>query len=116
MTDIPTADFLRYFDFAVRPILERLAECERLLALLEPDHAFPGPPKRGPNPQRACAALSAQERKVADLLLQGMSNQQISRSLGISIHTVKNHVRQIFLKVGARSRTEAVVRLARMET
>ncbi len=38
-----------------------------------------------------------------------MSNKQIARGLGISERTVRNHLSQIFRKVRASNRTEAVM-------
>ena len=46
-------------------------------------------------------------------LAEGLSNKQIARSLGISEHTVKFHINAILGKLGAQSRTEAVVRATR---
>ncbi len=55
------------------------------------------------------AQLSERERQILTLLADGATNQQIAHNLGISINTVKVHVRNIFGKVGAASRTEATV-------
>jgi DNA-binding NarL/FixJ family response regulator len=42
-----------------------------------------------------------------------MANKAIARTLGISEHTVKFHVNAILTKLGAQSRTDAVVRASR---
>jgi LuxR family maltose regulon positive regulatory protein len=55
--------------------------------------------------------LSDRETEVADLLLQGMSNREIGRALFISEVTVKVHLRHIFAKLNARSRTQAALKL-----
>jgi ATP/maltotriose-dependent transcriptional regulator MalT len=55
--------------------------------------------------------LSDRENEVADLLLQGMSNREIGRALFISEVTVKVHLRHIFAKLNARSRTQAALKL-----
>jgi LuxR family transcriptional regulator, maltose regulon positive regulatory protein len=61
--------------------------------------------------QRASVAnhrtLTKREREVYDLLLQGLSNREIAKTLFISEATAKLHVRHILAKLGARSRTEA---------
>lgn len=57
--------------------------------------------------------LSARELDVLRGLAEGQSNKQIARSLGISEHTVKFHINAILGKLGAQSRTEAVVRATR---
>ncbi len=51
--------------------------------------------------------LTRREREVLELVRQGLSNRQIARTLWISESTVKVHIRHVFEKLGARSRTEA---------
>ena len=46
-------------------------------------------------------------------LAEGHSNRQIARLLNISQHTAKFHVSEILAKLGADTRTEAVVSAAR---
>ena len=53
--------------------------------------------------------LSAREREVLQLLAEAMTTSEISSHLHLSVHTVRNHVRQILAKLGARSQLEAVV-------
>lgn len=53
-------------------------------------------------------ALSPRETAVLGLLAQGRSTAEISRSLGISTATAKNHVQHVLEKLGAHSRIEAV--------
>jgi DNA-binding CsgD family transcriptional regulator len=53
--------------------------------------------------------LTDREAEVLDLLRQGMSNQEIARTLWIAQSTAKVHVRHIFEKLGVRSRTEAAL-------
>ncbi|QIZ39802.1 response regulator transcription factor [Saccharopolyspora sp. ASAGF58] len=54
--------------------------------------------------------LTKREREVLDQLVRGRSNREIARSLGISERTVKNHLRNIFTKLGVGDRTSAVVK------
>lgn len=58
-------------------------------------------------------ALTPREQEVLQGLAQGLSNKLIARQLDISEHTVKFHVNAILGKLGAQSRTEAVVRATR---
>lgn len=58
--------------------------------------------------------LTPRELEVLSLVADGLSNKEIARRLGISEHTVKFHVNTIMSKLGARSRTEAVVTAARL--
>jgi LuxR family maltose regulon positive regulatory protein len=60
---------------------------------------------------RAIAAISPREREVIELVQQGYTNAEIAGALFISKATVKVHIRHIFEKTGARSRTEAATRL-----
>lgn len=55
------------------------------------------------------ASLTSRESETLALLVQGMSNKQIARVLGISTHGVKRLVTAILLKLGVSNRTAAVV-------
>ena len=58
--------------------------------------------------------LTAREVEVLALVAEGYSNRQIAGRLSISEHTVKFHINAIMGKLGAQSRTEAVVRATRL--
>jgi DNA-binding CsgD family transcriptional regulator len=60
------------------------------------------------------AMLTPREQDVLALLAEGASNKVIARSLGISVHTAKFHVRSLIDKFDAIGRTDAVARAARM--
>jgi len=53
--------------------------------------------------------LSEREQAILRLVATGLSNQQIANQLGISVNTVKVHLRNVFGKIGAASRTEATL-------
>jgi DNA-binding NarL/FixJ family response regulator len=53
--------------------------------------------------------LSAREREVLDLIVQGKSNKEIATDLGISESTVKCHVSVILMRLNVTDRTQAVV-------
>ena len=57
--------------------------------------------------------LSPRELQVLNLLSEGLSNRDVATRLGISRHTAKFHVNAILDKLGATTRTEAVVLAAR---
>jgi len=59
--------------------------------------------------------LSAQERRVLDLVADGRTNIEAAQILGLSPHTVKNHLANIFEKLGVANRAEAVALLLRSE-
>lgn len=50
------------------------------------------------------AALSNRENEVMTLLIDGLNNKQIAKELFISDHTVKNHMTNIFQKLGVKDR------------
>jgi DNA-binding CsgD family transcriptional regulator len=59
------------------------------------------------------ASLTPREMEVLTLLAEGMTNKGIARRLGISVHTVKFHVRALIDKFDAVGRTDAVAQAAR---
>ncbi len=52
--------------------------------------------------------LSAREREIVNLVAQALSNRQIASALRITEGTVKRHMQNIFTKLGANSRIDAV--------
>ncbi|MCC6905341.1 MAG: response regulator transcription factor [Anaerolineae bacterium] len=63
--------------------------------------------------EAAREALTPREQEVLHLLAEGIPNKTIAYRLSISEHTVKFHVNALLGKLGAQSRTEAVVRATR---
>jgi DNA-binding CsgD family transcriptional regulator len=59
------------------------------------------------------AGLSPREREVLAAAADGLSTKEIARLLELSPNTVKFHLQAAFEKLGAASRTEAVVRAIR---
>ena len=55
-----------------------------------------------------CEELTSREQQVLALVVEGATNPQIARKLGIAGSTVKNHISNIFEKLGVTQRTEAV--------
>jgi DNA-binding CsgD family transcriptional regulator len=59
----------------------------------------------------AAHGLTKREGEVARLALQGKSNKQVARALRITEHTVEDHLKSIFTKVGVGTRGELTARV-----
>lgn len=53
--------------------------------------------------------LSEREAEILGLLAQGLTNKDIAQALIVSVRTVEAHLRNLFAKLGVRSRTEAAL-------
>jgi LuxR family maltose regulon positive regulatory protein len=62
---------------------------------------------RVPRPAKPKQKLSPRESEVAELVSQGLTNEEIAKLLYISLSTTKVHVKHIYEKLGVRSRLEA---------
>ena len=51
--------------------------------------------------------LTQREKEIASMMANGLSNKYIAVQLSIEVSTVKNHVHNILVKIGARNRTQA---------
>ncbi len=59
-------------------------------------------------PPRAPRPLTGRERQILDQMRKGRKNSEIARELNIAESTVHKHVQNIFEKLHARNRTEAI--------
>ncbi|MDQ1534672.1 MAG: hypothetical protein QOF28_2433 [Actinomycetota bacterium] len=57
--------------------------------------------------------LSVREREMLNLMAAGMGNRDIADRLGLSLNTIRNHVQNVLVKLGAHSKLEAVAIAAR---
>lgn len=55
--------------------------------------------------------LTTRERQILELVSRGQTDRAIAEALGLSVHTVKNHIRNILRKLEVHNRTEAVATL-----
>ena len=67
-------------------------------------HAVGDPPKAG----REAPALTPQQAKIARLVAEGATNREVAARLFLSQRTVEHHLRNIFTRLGVRSRVELV--------
>jgi two-component system response regulator DevR len=58
------------------------------------------------------ASLTEQERRVLELVAEGLTNRQVGTRLNLAEKTVKNHVSGLLAKLGLQSRTQAALYLA----
>ncbi|HXJ62698.1 MAG TPA: helix-turn-helix transcriptional regulator, partial [Actinomycetota bacterium] len=58
------------------------------------------------------AGLTGSERRVAELVAQGMTNREVAEALFVSEHTVESHLSSVYRKLAVRSRTELASKLA----
>jgi DNA-binding CsgD family transcriptional regulator len=61
---------------------------------------------RADRPAFGWDSLTGTERRVADLVAQGLSNRQVANRVFLSTHTVAFHLRHIFWKLGITSRVQ----------
>lgn len=57
--------------------------------------------------------LTAREQEILRLILQGSRNKDIEKKLFISASTVRNHIYNIYQKLGVRSRLELINRIGK---
>lgn len=93
---------------------ERLARLRREALLAASLAEAPLPAQQGgKGKSSACeddGLLSSRERAVLEQIARGRTNTQVALALGISPHTVKNHLNEIYRKLQVSDRTSAVVK------
>ena len=85
-------------------------------SLLDPDAASRVMAKMRDQAHRSdpLAALTGQERKILELIGEGLTNRQIGERLFLAEKTVKNYVSALFAKLGMERRTQAAAYAARI--
>ncbi|HEX5614519.1 MAG TPA: response regulator transcription factor [Acidimicrobiia bacterium] len=71
--------------------------------------------RKGPEEDERLARLTEQERKILDLIAEGLTNRQIAERIFLAEKTVKNYVSNLLAKLGMERRTEAAVFAARLQ-
>lgn len=69
-----------------------------------------GVPAASTRPEEGPESLTEREREIMGLIARGHANRVIAAQLFISEKTVKNHIRNIYEKLGVASRAEATAR------
>jgi DNA-binding NarL/FixJ family response regulator len=70
--------------------------------------ALPERPARDPSVELRVRTLSAREREILGLLVNGHSNRRIAEECFLSLNTVRTHVQNVLVKLGVHSKLEAV--------
>jgi DNA-binding NarL/FixJ family response regulator len=110
-------------DYALEYVVERERASSRLTEQTGVDFRFAPPAAAAatepdvssmtagpvPSPQRTDAALTPRQHDVFELIVQGMSNKEIARTLQLAEGTVKIHIKALFAKLGVRRRAAVAV-------
>ncbi|NEY72689.1 hypothetical protein G4D63_13210 [Bacillus mesophilus] len=59
--------------------------------------------------------LTTREKEILHLILEGLNNQEVGSYLNISVHTVKNHITNIYKKLNVTDRVQAMTKIYRIK-
>ncbi|GAB4071562.1 response regulator transcription factor [Angustibacter speluncae] len=71
--------------------------------------------RNGPQEDQRLAGLTGQERRILELIADGLSNREIGARLHLAEKTVKNYVSSLLAKLGMQRRTQAAVFAATLD-
>ena len=91
---------------AARQIEDRLLEGALLRLAPRTDNESQPRTRRGTKPRSGWDTLTDTERRVAELVAEGLTNREAADELFLSHHTVGFHLRALFRKLDIRSRVE----------
>lgn len=94
---------LQMHDSGVGPVSPGIAH--KILQLVQ--HGEISFSKKEKGPEEDVFELTAREREILELLVQGLLYKEIGARLGISPHTAKKHVLNIYGKLHVNNRTQA---------
>ena len=103
------ADGYTLKDISVQELASTIQRLAGGDTVLHPDAASSLARRFSSNGKGKAVPLTPRQREILRLIAAGLENKQIARRLGIGVHTVKTHVSRVLNKLGASSRTEAVV-------
>ena len=61
------------------------------------------------------ASLTDQERRILELIAEGLTNRQIAEQMFLAEKTVKNYVSSLLAKLGLERRTQAAIFATRLQ-
>lgn len=65
--------------------------------------------RRGPEEDPELASLTEQERRILELIGEGLTNRQIAERMFLAEKTIKNYVSNLLAKLGLERRTQAAI-------
>ena len=97
---------------AIKDVLDGGAPMTAPVARRVVDYFHESPEPRKPAVARASATdrLTEREREILEHLSRGYSNREIADTFGVSVPTVRSHLRSIYAKLHVRSRTQAALK------
>lgn len=96
---------------ALRNVIELIMSGERFFPIPEDgEHTNETPGAAAPAPQ---VRVTPRQKQILQGLVDGFSNKEIARELGIIEGTVKAHIRSLMSKLGVRNRTQLAVMATR---
>lgn len=100
------------------PVPEMVIAIKEVLSgtLWTPDGKFNGHDTEKNIASEKVASLTPKQHKILLMFADGLLNKQIAYELGLSESTIKSHASTIFLKLGVRSRTQAVILLNEVQS
>ena len=98
------------------PVPKMLVAIKEVLngTLWTPDGEF-NPNEKVNNIDDKIASLTPKQHEILLMFADGLLNKQIASQLGTSESTIKSHASIIFLKLGVRNRTQAVITLNELQ-
>jgi len=94
---------------------QRLEGWYSVAELVPPNQTVVGPPEQLVDQLASMEPLTAREKQIAALLLQGYSNREVAALLHISLNTLKTHVKNLYRKVGVVQKRELISMAARLK-
>ena len=109
-------------DGGARGYIPKLANSEELMHALRqvrsgkiytPDFLFASPNDHDNKKPPEVKVITARQHDILTLLVDGMSNKLIAEALGITVGTVKQHLKSLYKRLNVQNRTQAI-RVARI--
>lgn len=110
---------MSYFNFCLMPFALNAHHAFLLEILIPSLHAallqvIDDAPPLGIEPGAQAPELTERERELLKQLASGNDHMAIAEALGISEHTVRNHLRNLYLKLGVNKATQALEKAKRL--